>query len=198
MACEVKPRTDDPNQTRITIGGYHICFPCDVSTPIGSLELVELLFNSILLRRGAKFAVFDIKNLYLNNPLDRYKYVRIKLTKIPEKFITEYNLHQFDRWVYFAIRKGVYGLPQAGKLAYDHLTKQPNSDGSYQAESTPGSWRHKWCPVKFSLIVDIFGIEYVGKRHALHLRSVIKQYCTIIDDWKGKKCAGVDLAWDYS
>jgi len=200
VVCEVKPHKTDPNRTRITIGGNRICFPGDVGTPTGSLELVKLLLNSVLSRRGAKFVVFDIKNFYLNTPLDRYEYVRIKLTDIPEEFIAEYNLHQFvkDGWVYFEIRKGVYGLPQAGKLANDLLTKRLNAEGYYQAETTPGLWRHKWRPVTFSLIVDDFGIEYVGERHALHLRSVLQQHYTITEDWKGKKYAGIDLAWDYA
>ena len=94
--------------------------------------------------------------------------------------------------MYFEIRKGVYGLPQAGKLANDLITKQLNAEGYYQAETTPGLWRHKWRPVTFSLIVDDFGIEYVGERHALQLRSVLQQHYTITEDWKGKKYAGID------
>jgi len=107
VVCEVKSHKEDPNRTRITIGGNRICFPGNVGTPTGSLELVKLLINSILSRRGAKFVIFDIKDFYLNTPLERYKYVRVKLTDIPDEFIVEYNLQQFaiDGWVYFKIRK---------------------------------------------------------------------------------------------
>jgi hypothetical protein len=44
------------------------------------------------------------------------EYVRIKITDIPAEFIEEYKLGGMDRdgWVYFEIRRGCYGLPQAG------------------------------------------------------------------------------------
>ncbi len=51
------------------------------------------------------------------------EYVRIKITDIPEEFIEEYNLAGQDcyGWIYFEIRQGCYGLPQAGILANDCL-----------------------------------------------------------------------------
>ena len=58
-------------------------------------------------------------------------------------------------------------------------------------------WRHKWRPVQFFLIVDDFGIEYVGKKHADHLAKILKQYHNISEDWEGKKFAGIDLNWNY-
>jgi hypothetical protein len=55
VVCEVRPDKDDPNCTRITIGGNHICFPGNVGTNTASLELVKLLLNSVLSRKGAQF-----------------------------------------------------------------------------------------------------------------------------------------------
>ncbi len=54
----------------------------------------------------------DLKNFYLNTPLDHPKYVRIKLADIPQKFIDKYKLNEFayDSWVYFEMRRGMYGL----------------------------------------------------------------------------------------
>ena len=45
--------------------------------------------------------------------------------------------------------------------------------------------------------VDDFGVEYVGKKNADHLATVLKKYHNITEDWEGKKNAGVDLKWDY-
>ena len=61
------------------------------------------------------------------------------------KFIEEYKLAGRDRdgWVYFEIRRGCYGLPQAGILANDLLQSCLLTEGYYEAESTPGLWRHK-------------------------------------------------------
>ena len=89
MVCKVCPEKSDPNRTRITIRGNRINFPGDVGTPIASLELAKLVFDSVLLRPGAKFTTFDICNFYLQTPLDRPEYVRIKLSDIPEEFTLE-------------------------------------------------------------------------------------------------------------
>ena len=200
IVCEVRPQKADPNRTRITIGGNLICYPGEVSTPTASLELVKLMLNSVLSRKGAKFACFDISNFYLGTPLPRPEYVRMKIADIPQEFIDEYNLHKFvrDGWIYFKIVRGVYGLPQSGKLAYDQLRTRLEAAGYFEAVTTPGFWRHKWRPIQFCLIVDDFGIEYIGKQHADHLANVLRKYHDITTDWEGSKFAGINLAWNYS
>jgi hypothetical protein len=69
------------------------------------------------------------------------KYVHIKISDIPEKFFTEYNLGGRDRkgWIYFEIWKGCYGLPQAGILVNDLICSHHLTEGFYEAVSTPGS-----------------------------------------------------------
>ena len=200
VVCEYRPQKDDPNRTRITIGGNRICYPGDCGTKTASLELVKLQLNSVLSRPGAKFACFDIENFYLGTPLDRPEYCRIKLQDIPTEFIDEYNLTAFTHhdWVYFEIRKGVYGLPQSGMLANNLLTTRLATKGYYQCATTPGLWRHKWRPIMFVLIVDDFGIEYVGRRHADHLLNALQCDYTVKCDWTGAKFAGIDLTWDYT
>ena len=199
VVCEVRPQKEDPNRTRITIGGNRICYPGDTGTKTGSLEVVKLLINSVTSRPGAKFACFDIKNFYLGTPLDRPEYVRIKLTDIPREFIDEYNLNAYvyDEWIYFEITKAVYGLKQAGKLANDLLTDRLGEHGYFQTATTPGLWRHKWRPIMFILIVDDFGIEYCDQRHADHLLTALQLHYTVTTDWTGSKFAGIDLTWDY-
>jgi hypothetical protein len=82
VVCEVRPDKDDPDRTRITIGGNHICFPEDVGTNTASLELFKLLLNSVLSRKGARFSSIDLKNFYLDTPMPNPEYVRIKITDI--------------------------------------------------------------------------------------------------------------------
>ena len=62
---------------------------------MASLDLLKLLLNSILSRKGATFVTFDIKSFYLQTPLDRPDDVRIKLADIPQDFIDKYNLQNF-------------------------------------------------------------------------------------------------------
>ena len=68
VVYEVKPHKEDPNRTRITVAGSQICYPRDVGTPTGSLDLVKLIINSILSLRNARFVSFDLKKLLPPNP----------------------------------------------------------------------------------------------------------------------------------
>ncbi len=92
VVCEVRPEKENPDRTRITIGGNRICYPGNVGTNTASLELVELLLNSVLSRKGARFSTIDIKNFYLDTPMPDLEYVRIKISDILDKFFAEYNL----------------------------------------------------------------------------------------------------------
>ena len=107
--------------------------------------------------------------------MDRPEFVRIRLEEITQEFIDEYNLTQYahNGWIYLEIIKGCYGLPQAGKLANDLLRTRLNNNGYHETATTPGLWRHKWRPIMFVLIVDDFGIEYVGDQHLKDLRTVL-------------------------
>jgi hypothetical protein len=67
----------------MTVGGNLIDFPDDVGTPTTDLLTAKLLFNSIRSTSGAKFIGIDISNFYLNTPMDRYKYMHLKLENIP-------------------------------------------------------------------------------------------------------------------
>ena len=66
------------------------------------------------------------------------EYVRIHISKIPTQFINMYNLLDFvttDGWVFFEIRKGMYGLPQAGVLA--HIPDYDSHFSSRELYQTP-------------------------------------------------------------
>jgi hypothetical protein len=63
--------------------------------------------------------MMDIKNYYLGTPLPRFEYMKMLLSRFPKEIIQKYNLNALavDGWVYIEIRKGMYGLKQAGLLA---------------------------------------------------------------------------------
>ena len=85
---------------------------------------------------------------YLSTPLGRPEYVKIQFSKIPEEFITEYNLTRLVHkgWIYFEICHGCYGLPQSGMLTNKQLILILEKEGYYEARTTPGLWRHKCRP----------------------------------------------------
>ena len=66
----------------------------------------------------------DLKDFYLGTPMDQYEYMRIPCSVIPAEIMDAYNLHDLIHKgaVYVEIRRGMYGLPQAGRLANDQLT----------------------------------------------------------------------------
>jgi hypothetical protein len=53
VVCEVQKGKDDKNCTRITVGGNLIFYPGDAGTNTASIELIKLMLNSVILRKGA-------------------------------------------------------------------------------------------------------------------------------------------------
>jgi hypothetical protein len=128
------------------------------------------------------------------------EYVHIKISDISAEFIEEYNLTGKDRdgWIYFEICQGCYGLPQAGIPANNLLRTRLEAEGYYKAATTPGLWRHKWQPIQFCLIVNDFGVEYVGIEHFNHLLNLLKKYHGVQFNMADDKFAGIDIKWDYA
>jgi hypothetical protein len=200
IVCKVQPeKGDDANHTRITIGGNNIAYPGDVGTPTGSIELSELLVNSVLSQCKARLATMDLKNFYLNTPLDRPEYIHIKLADIPQEFINEYKLKELacDSWIYFEMCRGMYGLPQAGILANKLLGDRLAEFNYYEEATTPRLWHHKWCPVMFALIVNNFAIQYIGDAHLDHLCQALKKHYKVSEEIDGTHFAGMTLKWNY-
>ena len=78
-------------------------------------------------------------------PMHNPEYCWIKISDIPEEFIKEYALDKcdWDSWIYIEIRRGCYGLPQAGILANNLLWTQLEAKGYYKAASITDLWCHK-------------------------------------------------------
>ena len=76
VTCSIRPEKDDPYRTRIVAGGNLIDCPFDTGTPTADIRTVKLLFNSIVSTKDAKFMGIDIKNFYLNTPMERYQYMK--------------------------------------------------------------------------------------------------------------------------
>ena len=146
FVCELKPNKAEVHRTRLTVGGDKIHYPGDVGTPTADLTLVKTHVNSVISSAGARYMTLDVKNFYLNTPMERYEYIRIKLDDIPKEIIVEYNLHEkvtSDGYIFVEVQKGMYGLPQAGILAQQLLEQRLNQHGYSQSKAVPGLWKHK-------------------------------------------------------
>lgn len=91
----------------------------------------------------------------------------------------------------------MYGLPQAGMLVQELWEKRLNAHGYSQCKAIPGLWSHQTRPISFTLVVDDFGVKYVGEEHTLHLGNILKEHYEISKDWTGNKYIGITFNWDY-
>jgi hypothetical protein len=199
IVVELRPQKQEVERTRLTVGGDRIDYPGDVSTETADITTAKLLCNSVVSTPKAKFMVADIHNFYLNTPMPHYEYMRLHISLIPEEIIQQYNLLPLvhNGYVYIEIRKGMYGLPQAGILANHLLRDRLAVYGYYPCQHTPGLWKHKWRPILFTLVVDDFGIQYTGMEHAMHLVKALQEHYTISLDWTGALYCGITMKWDY-
>ena len=73
-------------------GGNLINFPEDTGTPTADLLTIKLLVNSIVSTKNAKMVTMDLKDFYLNTPMERPEFIRIKILDIPEDVVLNYKL----------------------------------------------------------------------------------------------------------
>jgi hypothetical protein len=75
------------------------------------------------------------------------------LSRFPEEIVQKYNPNALAvaGWVYIEVRKGMYGLKQAGLLANQLLQTRLAPFGYYPARHIPGLWLHKTRPISFTL-----------------------------------------------
>jgi hypothetical protein len=198
ITCLIQPeKIDEPNRTRLVAGGDRVHYPGDTSTPTANLLTIKILINSIISTAGAKFMTMDIKDFYLNTPMARYEYMQLHIADILEDVIKHYDLRDKatpDGYIYCEIQKGMYGLPQAGIIAQQLLEERLQKHGYCQSQKTPGLWKHNIRPISFSLVVNNFGVQYVGKENAQHL---LWQYYKCSCNWKGEGYCGLTIKWDY-
>ena len=64
------------------------------------------------------------------------------------------------------IQKDIYGLPQAGRLAYNKLVAHLAECNYVPNKHTPGLFQHKNWAVTFCIIEDDFGIKNIQKHDA--------------------------------
>jgi hypothetical protein len=199
IVCDYKPHKQEKERVRLTVGGDRLDYSCDVATSTADITTFKILINSALSTEDAAMMMMDIKSYYLGTPLPRFEYMKMLLSRFPEEIVQKYNLNALavDGWVFIEIRKGMYGLKQAGLLANQLLQTRLAPFGYYPARHTPGLWLHKTRPISFTLIVDDFAVNYVGKQHAEHLRNALLRSYELTTDWTATVYSGMTLKWDY-
>ena len=195
----IRPNKAEVHRVRLTVGGDKLVFDGDTATQCASLTTTKVHLNSVISTKGARYACIDIKNMYYGTPMLEYEYMRIRYAEIPPEIIQQYKLDkiQHDGWVYLQIRKGMPGLKQAGKIANARLTKHLARYGYRPCPFTPSLWKHYTRPISFTLVVDEFGVKYVGEKHFQHLRDALGDLYDITVDMTGSKYLGMTIEWNY-
>ena len=126
---------------RLTAGGDRLPYDGKKSTETAGLETTKILLNSVVSTPGARFACFDIGNMYLNTKLPSPEYMKIHRSLIPQEVMEEYDMEKYvdaDGYAYVEITGAIYGLAQSGYLANQDLIKNLAPCGYYPSKRTPG------------------------------------------------------------
>ena len=81
-------------------------YPYNRGTPTVDLANTKYLLNSVISTPLAKFMTIDIKDFYLCTPMTRFKYMRLKLSDLPENAVRNFKLDDKvskDGYVYVEI-----------------------------------------------------------------------------------------------
>ena len=146
--------------------------------------------------------MINIKDFYLSTDMPDFEYMWLPRWLFSQEFIDNNNIsHLFHNGrIMIESRKGMYGLPQAGRLAYIQLSDNLQKYGYVRAGLTSGLFKHHTTrKTIFSLVVvDDFGVKYSNLNDANHLISSLQQHYPITIDWSGKIFLGTHLKWDYN
>ena len=119
VVVDFRPQKEDPNCVRNTAGGNLIRYPDELTTRTADLMVSKIPLNSVLSTDDDRYATLVTTNFYLGTPLDRYEYIKMPLSILPQHVKDQYDPDNmaYQGYVWLEIRKAIYGLPQAGILA---------------------------------------------------------------------------------
>ena len=197
-----RPLKPEPMRVRLTIGGDKLDYPYDSTSPASSLLESKTLINSTISqhKKSARFISSDLKDFFLKTPMKRPEYMRCHWRHFPESIRKAYNLKNLksdDNYIYCKIIRGMYGLKQAARLAYDLLKIRLAKHGYRPCRNNINIWTHETRPTKFCLCVDDFGIQYFSKADANHLLNALQEHYSVSTDWEGQHFCGLTLDWNY-
>ena len=165
------------NPSNTTVVGNLIKHLHNVLTTTSDISTVKCLLNSVIYTPNESFCRADIKYFYLNTPMHTYEYMRIKASLIPEEIMKKYHLSDniHNDHIYLEIRKGMYGLPQAGIIYYTQINRHLSTFGYKPCRYTPDLWGHETRDINFCLVVNDFGIKYTSDNNLQHIHSDLRK-----------------------
>jgi hypothetical protein len=202
IVCADRPERTPPIRVRVTIGENLITYDGATSTKAAELPTSKIFANSVISTPGCKFMTVDVKNFYLNTarmPEKDFAYMKMPMNVIPDDIKTHYKLNKLEHngAIYIEVSKGIYCLPQVGKLANEQLIRHLQPFRYAPCKHIPGLWKHATRNIQFLLVVDDFGVKYTNVADARHLISALETAYQVTTDWTGEKYCGLKLKWNY-
>jgi hypothetical protein len=142
------------------------------------MEALKLLLNCMI-SENSNWTTIDLTDFYLGTDLPHEEYIRILLRLIPESMIEFYDLQPFitNSALFCSVYKTHYGLPQAGALSQQRLFQRLKKHGYFQLPSTPSVFRNQSGTIRFTLVVDNFGVVWKIKEDLDHfIQTLTKLY----------------------
>ena len=91
----------------------------------------------------------------------------------------------------------MYRLTHPGRISFNDLVQRLELFEYRLSRNPLGLRTHGSCPKKITLIVYDFGVKYLIKYHALHLKAEMEDNYKVTKDWEGKLYTSIALKWDY-
>ena len=190
FVCDYRPLKAEKHRVRMTIGGDRLEYHEDTTSPAASLLETKLLINSVIsdAKKGARFMTMDLKDHFLQTVMQEPEFMRIHKRYITDEIKQQYTTEKYlaeDGYIYCKIKRGMYGLKQAARLAYDLIRKRLEPHGYSPNPICPNLWFHNTRKTVFCLCVDDFAVKYYDKKDADHLIKALSDY-KITTDWSGR------------
>ena len=189
FVCDLRPLKEEKHRVQMTIGGDKLEYEHETASPAVSLIETKLLINSVIsdAKHGARFLSMDLKDHFLQTAMKDPEYMRIHRKYITDEIKNQYQTDKYtsnDEFIYCRIKRGMHGLKQAARLAYDLLKKRLQPHGYRPDQICPNFWKHDTQKTVFCLCVDDFGVKYFSKDDAEHFIRALSDYKITID-WNG-------------
>ena len=95
----------------MTVSGDKLNYDGESSSPVIYLLNTKIFLNRVIsgVDKGATFFTADLKNHYLQIPMEKYQYIQIPLKYFTPEICNEYNIHNlaYNGYINIEIRKGV-------------------------------------------------------------------------------------------
>ena len=153
IVIDHRPQKEDPNRVRITVGGNLIDYPSELTTHTADMVSSKILWNSVISTKDACFAGTDIKNMYLETPLDQYEFMKMPITLFPADInykLKSKALNGYWLCLHGNLKGHVWTATSSGYTCNKPLKERLARHGFFEQPHTPSLWKHVSHPTWFN------------------------------------------------